>query len=235
MIYLLSKLFTYTLLPPALFIWGLLLAPYFRKIAFILALVLYILSTQFGSHTLLLPLEEAKLPSMAKNPKIVVVLGGGYTRGELASSAGATKRILKALLVAKKYNLPLLYTGFEAKYAAKTIEALQKGFGLRVPVIYESESLNTYQNAKLTAKMIQFRHIYLVTSAYHMPRAYRLFRHFGFMPTPIKTDFRTNSSIDGWAFFPRMNNLSNSYLAIHEYLGLLSLWLRGITPNPKAP
>ena len=229
MIYLLSKLFTYTLLPPALFIWGLLLAPRFRRIAILLALLLYALSTQIGAQLLLLPLENSTLTSLAKEPKVVVVLGGGYDRGVLATSAGATERILRGLLLAKEKHLPLLYSGYEAKYAKKAIEAIQKGFGLHVPVSYESKSLDTYQNAKLTAKRIKARQIYLVTSAYHMPRAYRLFRHFGFLPTPIKTDYRTKPSLEAWALFPKMENLQNSYLAIHEYVGLLSLWLRGIS------
>ena len=229
MIYLLSKLFTYTLLPPALFIWGLLLAPKFRRIAILLALLLYALSTQIGSRLLLLPLENAKLPSLAKEPKIVVVLGGGYDRGVLATSAGATERILRGLLLAKEKRLGLLYTGYEAKYAKKAIERIQKGFGLHILVSYESKSLDTYQNAKYSAKMIQARQIYLVTSAYHMPRAYRLFRHFGFLPTPIKTDYRTKPALEMWALFPKMEYLQNSYVAIHEYVGLLSLWLRGIS------
>ena len=229
MIYLLSKLFTYTLLPPALFIWGLLLAPKFRRIAILLALLLYALSTQIGSRLLLLPLENAKLPSLAKEPKIVVVLGGGYDRGVLATSAGATERILRGLLLAKEKRLSLLYSGYEAKYAKKAIERIQKGFGLHILVFYEPKSLDTYQNAKYSAKMIQARQIYLVTSAYHMPRAYRLFRHFGFLPTPIKTDYRTKPALEAWALFPKMGNLQDSYLAIHEYVGLLSLWLRGIS------
>ena len=227
MIYLLSKLFTYTLLPPALFIWGLLLAPKFRRTAIFLALLLYALSTQIGSR-LLLPLENAKLPSLAKEPKIVVVLGGGYDRGVLATSAGATERILRGLLLAKEKHLSLLYSGYEAKYAKKTIERIQKGFGLQFPVSYESRSLDTYQNAKYSAQMLQARQIYLITSAYHMPRAYRLFRHFGFLPTPIKTDYLTKPSLEAWALFPKMEYLQNSYVAIHEYVGLLSLWLRGI-------
>ena len=228
MIYLLSKLFTYTLLPPALFIWGLLLAPRFRRIAILLALLLYALSTQVGSRLLLLPLEDMKLPPLAKKPKMVVVLGGGYDKGVLATSAGSTERILRGLLLAKKEGLALLYSGYEAKYAKKTIERIQKGFGLQIPVSYESRSLDTYQNAKYSAQMIQARQIYLITSAYHMPRAYRLFRHFGFLPTPIKTDYLTKPSLEAWALFPKMEYLHNSYVAIHEYVGLLSLWLRGI-------
>ncbi len=68
-----------------------------------------------------------------------------------------------------------------------------------------------------------------------MPRAYAIFRHFGFDVTPIKTDFKTKEHSTWWENFAFMQNLHKSYFAIHEYLGLASLWLRGITPNPKAP
>ncbi len=228
MIYLISKLFTYTLLPPAIFVWGLLLAHRWRKVALTLGLLLWLLSTQIVSRTLLWPLEEQNLPALAKDPGYVVVLGGGYDRGALATSAGSTERILTALILAKNRHLPLIYTGYEAEYAKKSIETIQKGFDFNISVIYEKNSLDTFQNAKFCTKLLPKRQIYLVTSAYHMPRAYRLFRHFGFLPTPVKTDFKTKPRLDSWAIFPRIEDLRKSYLAIHEYVGLLSLWLRGL-------
>ena len=230
MIYILSKLFTYTLLPPALFIWGLIIAS-LKKIRYFtltLAALFWFLSSQFGANLLLSPLENWHFKTAAITPKYVVVLGGGFDKGDLATSADATERIIKGLVIANMYHLPFVYSGCEANYAKKTVSYIQQGFHTHIQTLYEGKSLDTYQNAKFTAKLLADKRIYLVTSAYHLPRAYRLFRHFGFQIVPIKTDFKTNESYNIWSIFPQMGNFQKSYLAIHEYVGLLSLWLRHI-------
>ncbi|BCD61239.1 hypothetical protein NitYY0826_C0072 [Nitratiruptor sp. YY08-26] len=230
MIYALSKLFTYTLMPPALFIWALLLASfgYLKRVMFLLALLFWFLSTQIGAHLLLEPLENMHLPKKAVNPHYVVVLGGGYDKGALPLNAHATERLIMGLAIAKEHNATLVYTGYEAKYAKKEIAFLQKSLDLTLPVLYEDRSLDTYQNAAFCAKILPKKEIYLVTSAVHMPRAYRLFTHFGFRITPVKTDFRTKPALELSALFPKMDYFDASYAAFHEYVGLLSLIARGI-------
>lgn len=231
MIYFLSKLFTYTILPPSLFIWGLVIAS-FKKIKFLslsLALLFWFLSTQFGANLLLYPLENWHFETPKITPKYVVVLGGGFDKGDLATSAGATERIIKGLVLANTHHIPFVYSGCEAKYAKKTVTYIQQGFGTHIPTLYEGKSLDTYQNAKFTASLLPNKTIYLVTSAYHLPRAYKLFRHFDFTIVPIKTDFKTKEEYRIWSIFPQMGSFRNSYLAIHEYVGLLSLILRKIS------
>ena len=231
MIYFLSKLFTYTILPPSLFIWGLVIAS-FKKIKYLslsLAILFWFLSTQFGANLLLYPLENWHFESVTISPKYVVVLGGGFDKGDLATSSGATERIIKGLALANQNHIPFVYSGCEAEYAKKTIDYIQQGFGTHITTLFEGKSLDTYQNAKFTANLLQDKTVYLVTSAYHLPRAYKLFRHFGFTIVPIKTDFKTNNQYTIWSIFPQMDNFRNSYLAIHEYVGLLSLLLRKIS------
>ncbi len=230
MIYILSKLFIYTLMPPALFIWGLLLASfgYLRRLTLALALLLWFFSTQIGSSLLLVPLEDMQLPITALTPRYVVVLGGGYDRGMLPLNAHATERLLAGLALAKEHNLTLVYSGYEAEYAKKEIAFLQKSFALHIPVLYETKSLNTYQNAKFCAQLLPNKAIYLVTSAVHMPRAYRLFADFGFNINPVKTDYMSKQRWEFSALFPKMDYLAASYAALHEYVGLLSLWVRGL-------
>jgi len=236
LMFILSKLVA-LLLPPLLFAWGMLAALFWRIrwLLAILALLLLFLSSRFGADMLIEPLENATFPPAHTKPKYVVVLGGGYDRGDLPLSSWASERLLKALIIAHKERLPLVYSGYEASYAAKEIAYIQKGFGLHVPVLLESKSLNTVQNGAYTAKMLGRVPIYLVTTAAHMPRAYAIFRYYGFEVTPIKADFKTKKDGGFWENFRFMDNLHTSYFAIHEYLGLASLWLRGITLNPKAP
>ena len=236
MMVILSKLVA-LFLPPLLFAWPMLAAAFLRlrRLLLFFAMLLLFLSSRFGADMLIEPLENATFPAAHSAPKYVVVLGGGYDRGDLPLTSWASERLLKALIIAHKEHLPLVYSGYEAPYAAKEIEYIQKGFGLNVPVLLESKSLNTVQNGAFTAKLLGHVPIYLVTTAAHMPRAYAIFRHFGFDVIPVKADFKTKKEGSFWENFRFMDNLHNSYFAIHEYLGLLSLWLRGITPNPKAP
>ena len=232
MIYFLSKIFTYLFLPPGIFIAAIFaasaLCKKFRKIFFSLALIFLFLSTEYGSNILIKPLENRDFNIDRITPDYVVVLGGGMDRGDIATQSGATERILKGMAIAKNKKIPLVFTGYEADFAKKSIEYIKKSFEINIKTIYESRSFNTYQNAKNCSRLLTDKNIILVTSAYHMPRAYKIFKHFGFKIFPIKTDFKTKDTLDIWSFFPKMGNLKTSYLALHEYLGILSLYLRGI-------
>ncbi|WP_281951802.1 YdcF family protein [Nitrosophilus kaiyonis] len=232
MIYYISKLFTYIFLPPGIIIAAFYAAAIyckrFKKILSIFATILWIISTDYGSSFLLKPLENSSYKETKIKPKYVVVLGGGYTRGDIPTSFGATKRLLKGLAIAKSNKLPLIYSGFEYKYAKKSIDFIRKNFGFDEKIIYERKSKNSFQNGKFCSKILKNREIFLVTSAYHMPRVYKIFSYFGFKIIPVKTDFLTKKEFDKFSFFPKMENLYNSYIALHEYFGLLSLYLRGI-------
>jgi len=95
--------------------------------------------------------------------------------------------------------------------------------------IVEGKSKDTYENALYTSRLLPpSSTIFLVTSAYHMPRSVRLFRHFGICPIPKKTDYKYDARLEFQDFLPSFGGLKRLYLALHEYLGLLSLDIRGI-------
>ena len=246
MIYVISKLVTAFFLPPGLFITMLLVGAYFfakvRKFLLFLALFIWLLSNHFVAKALLEPLENMPFPTNPKAPEAVVVLGGGYASKDptLPLSASGTKRLLWGLKLAVQKNLPLIYTGYENSYAKKTLQTLIQAFNLPLQecdslqkgcFIIEGRSKDTYENAKFTKKLFASKHpsIILVTSAFHMPRSYQLFSHSGFAITPSKCDYQLTSLTFKWrAVLPNMDELHKSYTALHEYLGLLSLKLRGI-------
>ena len=93
--------------------------------------------------------------------------------------------------------------------------------------LIEDKSKDTYQNAYFSAKIAP-KSIYLVTSAYHMPRSYLLFSHFGFSIIPAPTDYKSGKGYELINFLPSYGGFEKVYLALHEYLGLLSLYIRGI-------
>lgn len=239
--YILSKLFTYIFLPPSIFIWILLLAGFmvkkFKWLFFISAILFYLISIRPIANLLLSPLENIKTTNQKAN--LIVVLSGGSNPNDiLKSSPDAFKRLSYGIILAKQNNLPLLFTGgglkkpTEADNAKKDIELFEKTFNFKLKTYYENKALDTVGNAKYTLKLIKQKHlskkIYLVTSAYHMKRSLMIFKHFGFIAIPKPVGFLVNKKdYNFYDFLPNMESLNDSYKAIHEYFGILSLYLRG--------
>jgi uncharacterized SAM-binding protein YcdF (DUF218 family) len=228
----------------------------FRVLFLLVASVFYLLSNNFVANFLLLPLELPYRDNFKtiQDADAVVVLGGGDIKGSvnLPLSGGAYKRAIYGLMIAKTEDLPLVFSGggrdkrdSEAKSFLKSMTELQKYLLVdlkfsdklhkkKFSILTEDRSLDTFQNAKYTKEIFEKAGvkkplIYLVTSAYHMTRAIRLYGRFGFKIIPSATDFKVNNKqSDIWDYFPQMEAFYKSYLAIHEYAGLLSLKLRGI-------
>jgi uncharacterized SAM-binding protein YcdF (DUF218 family) len=97
----------------------------------------------------------------------------------------------------------------------------------------EERSRNTCENGTESAALIRPQQgdlWLLVTSAYHMPRAVACFRAAGFEVTPYPVDYRTR----GEAELKRPTTsiavgLAATDLAIHEWLGLLTYRIAGLT------
>jgi len=238
--YLLSKLFTYLCLPPGIFIILLLLATIYAKkfkwLFFIGAITLYLISIKPISNLLLEPLEN--IPTSKQKANLVVVLSGGSNSNDILKSyPDAFKRLTYGIVLAKQNNLPLLFSGrgirkpTEAENAKKDIELFEKTFNFKLKTYYENKSIDTIENVKYSLKLIQKNHlskkIYLVTSAYHMKRSIIIFKHFGFDVIPKPVGFFKQPVQTWYDYLPNMENLEHSYKAIHEYFGILSLYLRG--------
>ncbi|HMF05982.1 MAG TPA: YdcF family protein [Methylocella sp.] len=95
----------------------------------------------------------------------------------------------------------------------------------------EEQSRNTKENAQLTAQLIHpapGSQWLLVTSAYHMPRAFGTFQTAGFNVIAFPVGWRTY----GWRDFWRpaasaTENLRRVDVAAHEWIGLLAYRLLG--------
>ena len=258
-LYILSKLFTYLVLPPGIFILLFVLAALytrrFRLFFLANAIIFYLLSTTYVADWLLAPLEAPfNKPLEKRSVDAVIVLGGGHTQGvaNLPLSSDAYKRMMWGLMVAKSNNVPLLFSGggtqkeyLESDAFLDSLKELKlhleiptptskslntKEFSLHV----EDKSLDTYQNAQFSRLAfeqagVSMPVIYLVTSAYHMRRSIRLYEHFGFKVIPAATNFKISTRVkDGWDYLPNAHAFYKSYVALHEYAGLLSLKFRGI-------
>lgn len=258
-LYIVSKLFTYLVLPPGIFILLFLIASFyvkkFKSLFLLFALSFYLLSNSYVADWLLRPLENPYNQTlMSANANAVVVLGGGSIAGSsnLPLANDAYKRATWGLMIAKSQNLPLIFSGAgvyktytEADAFLNTMKQIETHLNIPLPqskvfnakefsLHVEDKSLDTYQNAKFSKDLfekagISQPTIYLVTSAYHMKRSTLLYEYFGFKVIPAATDFKiSNQPKDNWDYLPSIGALEKSYIALHEYAGLVSLKLRSI-------
>ena len=86
----------------------------------------------------------------------------------------------------------------------------------------ETNSRNTWENARETMKL-GYEKVVLVTSAYHIKRSVYCFNRQGVSVIAAPTDYKCDRgyNYDFFSFLPSISCLNNSYLALHEYVGLL--------------
>lgn len=173
----------------------------------------------------------------------VVVLGGALSAGYLAQQHlqpglnDAAERMTAAVaLLRRNPRLHLVFTGGEgAAFGTGPSEAARAAAffaTLGVPpnaLLLEDRSRNTYENAVLTGQMPDIdrgRPWLLLTSAWHMPRAMRVFQAQGWNVTAYPVDFRTVEN-PPWARFSLTEGPAIWQLALHEWVGLLAYRLLG--------
>lgn len=174
----------------------------------------------------------------------IVILGGGtyfhapeYT-GQDTVSKHTLVRLRYGARLQRETGKPVLVTGGKPlgnqhSEAQQMKEALEQDF--RVPVRWtEDLSDNTYENATHSFRVLQrenIRRVYLVTHAWHMPRAADIFRRAGCEVIEAPTGFTTRHRTDLLAFLPRAESLLDSRIFVHEAIGLLWYRIRSIIPN----
>ncbi len=198
---------------------------------------LYALSMPLTARLLLEQWEgpAAPLPAAA-DARAIIVLGGGKNYG--APEYGGDT-VLGATLVRLRYaahlhrqtRLPVLVSGGSPEGSAVTEaqamrQVLEREFG--VPVRWaEHGSANTLDNARLSYQVLaaeKIRTVYLVTHAWHMPRAKLAFERAGFQVIAAPTAFTTGYRITVLDVLPDARALRDSALFFHEVLGML--WYR---------
>jgi uncharacterized SAM-binding protein YcdF (DUF218 family) len=207
--------------------------------------LLLILSVPFIAKQLIAPLENQFLPLSTLTPEaavkqadVIVVLGGGRYAGAPEYDGDTVgqytlERLRYAAKLSRQTGLPLLVSGGRP-YAEESSEAtlmrqtLEQDFGIR-PRWVESDSTNTLENAQFTKKILQeagVRRIFLVTHAWHMPRAVWAFTGTGLSVTAAPTGFTTLTPGDRrlLGYLPGTRGLTVSALALRERIGLA--WYR---------
>lgn len=200
--------------------------------------LLWLLSTPFVAESLLQSLEgkPQALDTSPKTAEAIVVLGGGTyfhapEYGNDTVSEASLLRLRYAARLHRETALPILATGGKPLgNALSEAEQMQRVLEheFKAPVQWsEAESDNTAESARYSFKLLQqagITRIYLVTHAWHMPRAARAFQAAGFTVTPAPTAFTTRYQANFLAFLPRATALRDSSIFMHEAIGLL--WYR---------
>ncbi|MEA2018386.1 MAG: ElyC/SanA/YdcF family protein [Campylobacterota bacterium] len=93
-------------------------------------------------------------------------------------------------------------------------------------IIIHDKPKDTKEETIEVKKLLGKEKFILITSAYHMPRAIALFKKEGLTPIAAPTDFKIKYD-DKFLSPPAGNNIKQSEIAWHEYIGLLWSKLRG--------
>ena len=243
MVYVIKFIYSF-LIPPGIFPTALFILSFFaykrnkflfKGILFI-AVVQYILVIPITGQLLLHPLEQKyRVPSQL-NGDVLVWLGGGATLdtpdidGQGHLSGAASSRLLTTVQLYKRTKLPIILSGGqvfqdsgnEAYIAKRMLISL----GVNPNDIYiEDKSLNTEQNAKFTAILLEKHHFkkpILVTSAFHMVRAVQHFENEGITVQAFPTGYLQSNKIHLYPnqFAPSNNN--SAFIAIKEYIGIVA-------------
>ena len=200
--------------------------------------LLWLFSTPYFAEALLHGLEGEPYVNDTKKAQAdaIVVLGGGtYFRAPEYGGDTVGKETLERLRYAAKLYRetlkPILVTGGTPKgnklsEAEQMKQVLEHEFN--VPVQWaEGASDNTLENARLSRQLLKqagITRIYLVTHAWHMPRALQVFRAEGFQVVPAPTAYTTRYQTDLLAFVPNAYALRDSRIFMHELIGML--WYR---------
>lgn len=197
----------------------------------------------------ILPLEQRFASVAAPEPGARVdgiILLGGFEDARASAGRGglglneAAERITEGLRLALRHpEAKVVFTGgaggiFAAPEASGPVGAFLVEAGVDpARLVLENRSRNTYENAMLTRELVApepGQRWYLVTSAYHMPRAVGLFRKAGFAVIAYPVEYRTQGPEDLTRFFERIpQGLMRLDVAANEWLGLVAYRLLGRT------
>jgi uncharacterized SAM-binding protein YcdF (DUF218 family) len=210
-----------------------------KKLIYIAVGILYIISTPIFSNNFFKLVEgnEYRKPiSTIDSADAIVVLSGMLEINEVGDSTyvewGDPDRFFGGIALVKAGKAQkLVFTGGKMPWdkARKTEGDVLKEYGISNGIPSENISVtkdveNTADEAAAVKELISpSKRIILVTSAYHMYRAKRLFEKQGFEVIAFKVDYEVGrkKEISILDFFPSAENLKITEIGIREIIGRL--------------
>ena len=222
-----------------------------RRFVSIGAILLLIVGLSPLGNALIVPLED-RFPradiSAEPPPTGFIVLGGAEDRlvGQARKAPTlneAGERMLEAAVLAHRFPEAMIaFSGGDAGILyttdteAEGAETLLTALGVsREQLILEAKARDTYENAVFLRNALEKRgdlgpgkRWFLITSAYHMPRAMGVFRAAGMEPEPWPVDYRTRGTADLMRPFDKVSEgLRRTDIAMREWVGLFAYWVSG--------
>ena len=219
-----------------------------RAVLLLLLGIVYLTTTPFMAGELMARLQTYRpLNIDESHPDVgaIVVLGAGvyfsapeYWRpdapafGVDVADALSLQRLSYAAYLARATGKPILLSGgagdprTHRSVADAMRTTLIRNFGI-TPRWIETFSGTTKSNSQYSADILKkegVHRIYLVTHAWHMPRAVLAFEHAGLDVVPAPTAFVSRS---GWLwedFIPSAQAFQLTYYGLHEWAGII--WYR---------
>jgi uncharacterized SAM-binding protein YcdF (DUF218 family) len=236
-------------LPPAslvlLILVGLFIRNWARRTGTVIAvtgaLALYALSTPFVATRLLVAIEAGiASPDLTsettRRPEAIVILSAGFTHeapiaGSVTVDAVNLQRLRHGVRLHRETGLPILVSGGQTRHAPAKLgflmqRTLRRDFGVEAKWL-EGRSRTTYENAFFSAEILKplgIGSVYVVSQAWHLPRAVAAFEAVGLDAVPAPAEFSRPSRLELGAFLPSAGALQVGYYAVHELLGLV--WYR---------
>lgn len=184
------------------------------------------------------PLSKAQLAR--PSAQAIVILGGGlspkapeYDYQDVLKHY-AIERVSYGVYLHQQTGLPVLVTGGQVfNDFAPEAEIMQKTLlqAFNTPTRWvENKSKNTMENAIFSQSMLnrdKIKRIYLVTHAWHIPRAVAAFQKTGLEIIPAPMGFESKTKDIGYGdFLPNAHSLAKTSLWFHEVLGIIWYQIR---------
>jgi uncharacterized SAM-binding protein YcdF (DUF218 family) len=210
-----------------------------KKLIYIAIGVLYILSTPIFSNNFFKLVEGSeyrKLISTIDSADAIVVLSGMLEINEVGDSTyvewGDPDRFFEGIALFKAGKAKnLVFTGGKMpwdkvkKTEGEVLREYAISNGIPTENIFVTKDVeNTAEEAVAVKELISpSKRIILVTSAYHMYRAQRLFEKQNFIVIPYKVDYMTagENEMTIMNFLPSAGNLELTETGVREILGRL--------------
>jgi uncharacterized SAM-binding protein YcdF (DUF218 family) len=190
-----------------------------KSILFVGLIFIFLISNSLFSNFLISPLEN-----QYKNQKNVdiskveyILLLGGDFESRAYEVIKLSLKLKDAKIITSGYAGKIMIS--DALYAKKELISL----GIKENrIMMQEKPKDTIEEAKSIKKLLNNKPFILVTSAYHMPRAMKIFQMQGLNPIAVPTDFTVKEQTSN--SYLSVNDLRKVSIAIHEYIGLA--WLK---------